>query len=318
MFCVFPVKMHRTPGPTLWWETQACRSVFPANVYGSPARFHAESGLFLPEDALHKVTRRDGVRHTTWEDLLDATRVRLRAQDATLLNRSFSSCRHVFCEHVGVPLSVQTRVRPVRGLLHPQNRTHFTVPIEKVASSSIKREYHYRHLVGCDHKNALSVFAHMFNSTACEYAGSFHWTPSKTSVVTVRNPFRRFLSSLVDHGDLRCNDASCPLLREARHLVRQMASREIEMKLFPPHATIHFYTQSYFLSATDMSGAPIAWTRILRLEETQPAFRENQKEDYSHIMSFLQQDRVLKCDICRVYRQDFVCFGYTGCEGCEP
>lgn len=310
--------MLTTRRPTLWWDTRACSSVFPADVYDSSTRFHAESGLFLPRDTSRPVTQRDGVRHTTWEDLLDETHVRLRAEDLNLLSRNFSSCRQVFCEHVGVPLAVKTRVRPVRGLLHPRNRTHFTIPIEKVASSSIKREYDYRHLVGCDHKNALGVFAHMFNSTACEYAGSFHWTPSKTSVVTVRNPFRRFLSSLVDHGHLTCDDASCSLLREARQLARQMARREIEMRLFPPHATIHFYTQSYFLSATDMSGAPVRWTRIHRLEETQPMFRENQKDDYSHIMNFLHQDRALRCDICRVYRQDFVCFGYTGCEGCEP
>jgi hypothetical protein len=141
-------------------------------------------------------------------------------------------------------------------------------------------------------------------------------------VAVVRNPFERFISSLLDHGNLKCASPSCALLAGARRLVRAYRSRRFEIALFPPAATIHRYTQSYFLSATDLDGRPIQWTQLYRLEEvstlpynmTLP--RKNAKASYAHILRFLRNDSELRCGVCDVYRQDFACFQYTGCEGC--
>lgn len=303
--------MLYSSSPTLWWETAACRSAFAADMYEG-AYFNVASGMFSPSSTRRRAEH--PVRRATWEDTLYDAQVRLDPRDD--LKRSFSPCADEFCEHVGVPIASRTRVRPVRGFLDKKNRTLFTVPIEKSASSSVKHDFGYAHLSGCPHKSASALFAHMFNSTACEYAGSFHWDEHKTSVATVRSPFRRYLTALFDHGKLACDNTRCSLLERARSFIQQLSRRTFTMKLFPPHATIHFYTQSYFLSATDAKGTPVRWTRISRLEEARPRSHKNKKSDYSHILKYLMDDRSLRCDVCRVYHQDFVCFGYTGCEDC--
>lgn len=306
---------------TLWWNTRMCRSVFSANLQDSLPLFDAESGMMIPgvnnekDFHVHEVHKS---RHVTWEDTLNIHEVHLDRSDKKLLNQSFHACVSPHCMHVGVPLSVQTRIRPVRAFVDAHNSSRFTVPIEKVASSSLKREYGYEHLRRCGFNDAIRLFAHMSNSTACNYAGSFVWNRRLTSVAIVRHPFRRFLSSLVDHGTLNCSAPNCQLLSKAKSLIGRLASKRFDMKLFPPAAMIHMYTQSYFLSATNVDGAPILWTRIDRMEENPPIkFAENKKESYTHIVDYLVQDKTLRCDICRVYRQDFVCFGYTGCEDCD-
>lgn len=103
-----------------------------------------------------------------------------------------------------------------------------------------------------------------------------------------------------------------------------MRQGRLEMKLFPPAATIHQYTQSYFLSGTDATGVPVKWTRIIKLENVSadalPGHlrlpRQNAKPGYGRLVEMVRADPELRCGICDIYRQDFVCFGYRGCEGC--
>jgi hypothetical protein len=306
-------------GATLWWETEACRTMFSADIRNVPPVFDPASGMLIPTLDAARVVRRKLVRHVTWEDTLPISSVKLNPADRRLLNQSFSSCLSAFCMHVGVPLAVGTHIRPVRAFVDVHNRSRFTVPIEKVASSSLRLEYGYRHLKQCAHQDAVALFSHMSNTTACGYAGSFLWDPMKRLVSTafVRHPFRRFLTSLVDHGRLRCSNPRCSLLINAKTLIDSFVRKKVGMKLFPPASTIHMYTQSYFLSATNMVGRPIRWTRINRIEETPPtAFVKNKKSSYVHILEYLVSNKDLRCSICHVYRQDFVCLGYTGCEDC--
>ena len=103
-----------------------------------------------------------------------------------------------------------------------------------------------------------------------------------------------------------------------------MRQGRLEMKPFPPAATIHQYTQSYFLSGTDATGVPVKWTRIIKLENVSadalPGHlrlpRQNAKPGYDRLVEMVRADPELRCGICDIYRQDFVCFGYRGCEGC--
>ena len=44
------------------------------------------------------------------------------------------------------------------------------------------------------------------------------------------------------------------------------ANRRCELHLLPPHASIHWQTQSYFLSSTDAAGAPLRWDMLARME----------------------------------------------------
>ena len=303
--------------PRLWWDSHECRHAFDVRIDGHFPIFNRSSGVMLHDGSRNDVAPATHTRHATWEDTW--TTVRLRAEDERLLNTPFDRCARRFCQHVGVPVAVRTRVRPVRGFVHAGNRSRFAIPIEKVASSSLKKVYGYRHLSRCVHKTASALFASMPNSTACGYSGSFGWRSGLESVIVVRNPFARFMSSLNDHGPLVCSNADCRLLRKARQLVSAWSRRSIVMKLFPPEASIHMYTQSYFVSATDAGGRPVEWTQIRRLEEgnVSSVVKNVKRQDYSHIVRLLMADRALRCGLCAIYAQDFVCFGYTGCEDCD-
>lgn len=307
---------------TLTWNTASCRDMYRTSLDDAPLRFDTRSGMLVPAYS----NRSDGSkRHVTWEDTLNRSQVFLRKADQTFLEKPRNKCSGppLFCEHSGIPLAVGAQIRPLRMLRHPRNRSIMTIPIEKSASSSMKRLFGYRLLRHCPHTNARVLFENMTSSTACDFAGSYNWPLTTTRFAVVRNPFGRFLSSLNEHGQLVCTNPHCPLLNRARLLLRQYQSPyPFEMRLFPPGSFIHQYTQSYFLSATDMRGNPVSWTHIYRLEETPilPANMTlphlNKKSSYDHILRFVTRDPELRCSICNIYRQDFVCLGYDGCHGC--
>ena len=95
----------------------------------------------------------------------------------------------------------------------------------------------------------------------------------------VRDPVARFVSGFSDHSTTvhrptysgRTGGRLTPSIREtvsrlAQHAAR-LASGRFSVALVPPHATIHFLSQSYFLSGTDAYGEPIQWDLIARLED---------------------------------------------------
>ena len=316
------------------WEGRACRSVFSASLDVAQPKFDPASGMLVPDQA-HDVGAATmsgggvdeiGVRHVTWEDTLERRKISIRPADGRLLDVPRATCRGppLYCEHAGVPLSVGSLIRPMRGIFHSHNRSLFTVPIEKSACSSIKSLFGYRLLHGCLHTTARQLFDSMANSTACDYAGSYAWQAASERIALVRDPITRFLSSLEDHAPLKCAHANCTLLQAARRRLREYREGRFEMHLFPPAATIHQYTQSYFLSGTDATGVPIKWTRIIKLENAPGDGMPNRlrlphhnaKPAYGHLVELVRADAELRCGICEIYRQDFVCLGYQGCEGC--
>ena len=328
------------------WEGRACRNVFAASLDTARPKFDAASGILVPGATRAVRTSKTsggeldeiGVRHVTWEDTLDWRNISVRPADGRLLDVPRATCQGPprFCEHAGVPLSVGSLIRPVRGIFHRRNRSLFTVPIEKSASTSIKSLFGYRLLHGCPHTTAHQLFDSMANSTACDFAGTYAWQAASERIALVRDPIRRFLSSLIDHGKkLEC-DVFCArrplshphsrtrILEPARRRLRELRQGRFEMRLFPPGATIHQYTQSYFLSGTDATGVPVKWTRIIKLESaTDDAMPDhlrlplqNAKADYGNLVEMVRADAEIRCGICDIYRQDFVCLGYQGCEGC--
>ena len=119
---------------------------------------------------------------------------------------------------------------------------------------------------------------------------------------------------------------ACPGASGSRCVLARVPSepRPPAAPAVPPAATIHQYTQSYFLSGTDATGVPVKWTRIIKLENVSadalPGHlrlpRQNAKPGYGRLVEMVRADPELRCGICDIYRQDFVCFGYRGCEGC--
>ena len=320
------------------WEGRACRNVFAASLDTARPKFDPASGMLVPEAArdLRRTSKTSGseldeigVRHVTWEDTLDRRNISIRPADGRLLDVPRATCQGppLYCEHAGVPLSVGSLIRPLRGIFHRQNRSLFTVPIEKSASASTKSLFGYRLLHRCPHTTARQLFDSMANSTACDFAGTYAWQAASERVALVRDPITRFLSSLSDHAPLRCDkNCSRTILEPARIRLRELRQGRFEMRLFPPAATIHQYTQSYFLSGTDATGVPVKWTRITKLENAPddampdqlrlPAHHHNAKPPYGHLVEMVRADAEIRCGICDIYRQDFVCFGYQGCKGC--
>ena len=112
----------------------------------------------------------------------------------------------------------------------------------------------------------------------------------------------------------------------------------------PGHATVHYLTQSYFLSATDASGKPIDWDLLVRLENFSSGIStavhamttddrrsrrgglkifgpRNQKVGFTAAARFALKAALLNatdlmCDVCAVYGQDYVCLGYTVPSAC--
>ena len=321
------------------WEGRACRSVFAASLDTARPKFDPASGMLVP-GATHGVRTsmtsegisggeldEIGVRHVTWEDTLDRRNISLRPADGRLLDVPRATCRGppLHCEHAGVPLSVGSLIRPLRGIFHRHNHSLFTVPIEKSACTSIKSLFGYRLLHRCPHTTARQLFDSMANSTACDFAGTYAWQAASERIALVRDPITRFLSSLDDHAPQLCvKNCARIILEPARKRLRELRQGRFEMRLFPPAATIHQYTQSYFLSGTDATGVPVKWTRIIKLEnapdDAMPDHlrlpHHNAKPAHSHLVELVRADAEIRCGICDIYRQDFVCLGYQGCEGC--
>ena len=107
-------------------------------------------------------------------------------------------------------------------------------------------------------------------------------------IATVRDPLDRFVSAYNDHGGGGGGIARChvtqkhieaalregrkppppcpPLALELRKHAQRLADGRFITRLTPHHAGIHFFSQSYFLSATDRNGAPLEWDMLVRLE----------------------------------------------------
>ena len=107
-------------------------------------------------------------------------------------------------------------------------------------------------------------------------------------IATVRDPLDRFVSAYNDHGGGGGGIARChvtqkkieaalregrkppppcpPLALELRKHAQRLADGRFITRLTPHHAGIHFFSQSYFLSATDRDGAPLEWDMLVRLE----------------------------------------------------
>ena len=150
----------------------------------------------------------------------------------------------------------------------------------------------------CRHTNALDVLAdvtrlaeHRKPAGACGLANTFSVQPRANRtyrVAVVRSPLDRFISAHNEHGTLQAcvpyrvhstlmalpwlsvdelAHGRCPsVIDEYVGKAKYFASAKLTLHLTPPHTTIHFRTQSYFLSSTDAQGVPMSWDRIGRLE----------------------------------------------------
>ena len=207
---------------------------------------------------------------------------------------------------------------------------------------------------------------------ACGYASTFDAAVAGGfNFALVRDPVARFLSALSNHGGLGacwrpegsrayhqkgpCPDVLGQLVGTLRRLAHEPcctggrlgAKGRCELHLLPPHASIHWQTQSYFLSSTDAAGAPFRWDMLARMETVgttddalQPALErilaatgvrgnsslphENSKQkkgvssaEHADVLRRLRNHSEAMCDLCAVYGQDFTCLGYAFPPACR-
>ena len=123
----------------------------------------------------------------------------------------------------------------------------------------------------------LATFA---NRSACGFAATFDLHPEATptfNFAVVRDPLQRFISGFNDHGVhgglSRCppwQPGGCPtVLEQLQKHATELQSGKFVAKLVPKYAGVHYLTQTYFLSSTDLRGCMISWDAIGRLEHVE-------------------------------------------------
>jgi len=188
-------------------------------------------------------------------------------------------------------------------------------------------------------------------------------TVRELHVAVVREPLERFIASHVDHAHRHCPASGCGpsaildvLAESAKQLGALAAAGETRVAakrtrnlapsatpfavhLVPPNTHIHAQTQSYFLSATDARGMPIAWNAIINVAHMDDAMPLLSQSIFGTPSPFLRpaaplkpsvaradggghpaQNTLLKaamlnrtdsmCALCRYLAQDYICLGF--------
>ena len=186
----------------------------------------------------------------------------------------------------------------------------------------------------------------------CCLSGTFQHSsemPGLYRFAIVRDPLDRFLSAVRPHTPFRlCHGKN----KSAPHAGRQMC--EEDLMLLRSHAaalagstdrsyrvvslpgallpkSVHWYTQSYFLSATDAAGNPYRWDFIGHLERLEQALGHvathfaslsralphlprknagNGENDLQVLRRAALDDPGVACHFCHVHAQDYACLGY--------
>lgn len=204
----------------------------------------------------------------------------------------------------------------------------------------------------------LSATKLMLNHPGCCSTSTFMQSVSQPSVLRlafVRDPLDRFISGARPHKKWKlCSGATgqlaiCPddLKMLRKHAYMLLA--KFEVRNLTPLASVHWYTQTYFLSATDRLGQPIPWDYIGRLETIEQDFANINALAHNHSgASRFKLKRIdvnaskqnvgvnpmsrkvlreavlsspdLACNFCRFYHQDYTCLGYPlpiECSSCD-
>jgi len=238
--------------------------------------------------------------------------------------------KHNHCMHY----AVRTPQRPVKTMAGTgSNGRSFAMPaVWKSGSTSFNMmlqksiaDFHREH----SDNGRNSSCEGPFELQQCEKHSSFDSSGAELMFAAVRNPLDRFISSVKEHKEFStCDGQAC---EEDVQLGRSTAARLLAE--FPySWSSCEHATQSYLLSGTDMYGKPMIFQRIIRLESLEEGLHDiGSMLDQTFVMQHhnskaaeakqLLYDAVFSdpktlCAICKVYAQDFECFGYAMPENC--
>eukprot|EP00931_Biecheleriopsis_adriatica_P073254 TRINITY_DN47585_c0_g1_i1.p1 TRINITY_DN47585_c0_g1~~TRINITY_DN47585_c0_g1_i1.p1 ORF type:complete len:404 (-),score=68.10 TRINITY_DN47585_c0_g1_i1:26-1237(-) len=235
-----------------------------------------------------------------------------------------------------MPLAVRTAERPVKvnTARLPSGKVIMNPANWKVASTSITQML----------KDGvkLTTGPHDDSQINCNGKRSFEHCNKHTSFVSdaananftfalVRSPLDRFMGSIYEIKEWpSCDGRPCEdSVQKARDMAAKLLSES-------PHKYMHslYFTQMYYLSSTDVDGRPFQWDKIIRLEQFKDEFAELKhqispdiklgRENTSGNRSLAQEyfkavfsDAKTLCTVCKIYLQDFTCFGYKLPDDCS-
>ena len=134
-------------------------------------------------------------------------------------------------------------------------------------------------------------------------------------------------------NDTLCDDSLASLREHAAALTGRAPNsyRVSNLRDDEPKA-VHFYTQSYFLSTTDVAGNPWQWDFIGHLESLEedlrhvatrfpailselPSLRDKNHASDPRMNDVIRRavlgDPQIARDFCHIHAQDYACLGYT-------
>jgi len=259
-----------------------------------------------------------------------------------------SGCRDVF-ESLDycLPYAVHAAQRPIKVnyLEVGSEKSLLAAAVWKCASTSLtdalwnvflSRESNVTHttrFMGPHWKN-LSDCGAQGHLPGCSWTTTFSSgvTDARWKIATFRHPLDRFVASVNEHVALpSCDGIPCDgVVQQAQHQAERL------LRDFPGQwRSCEHATQSYFLSATDLLGNPVAWDFLLEVDNfnrdlkelsrlTQIDIQEKEEKNSSGDSKLKQlyldaifADTKTICAVCKVYAQDFTCLGYEFPERCS-
>lgn len=238
--------------------------------------------------------------------------------------------KHNHCMHY----AVRTPQRPVKTMAGTgRNGRTFAMPaVWKSGSTSFNKmlmhsttDFHPEHS-----SNGRSPSCEgTFELPQCEKHSSFDSSVADMMFAAVRNPLDRFISSIKEHQEISiCDGQAC---EEDIQMGKTKAARLLSEFPYIWNSCEHA-TQSYLLSGTDLNGNPMSLKKIIRLEDlgqgldqigslldqTLVMEHRNSKDGDAKKLLYdaVFSDLATLCAICKVYAQDFECFGYLVPASC--